>query len=162
MIASINLIRSIYMKNKITFLSLLVLLAGCATTQDHVNSLHSSSERELTAGIVQREIRKGMSQGDVASQIGSPNIVSKDSSGLETWIYDRIATEASYSQSQSTLGGLGGLAADVGSVLLLGMANGSYNTQRGASAVTQKTLTVVIKYDASGHVDSATYHSVRF
>jgi outer membrane protein assembly factor BamE (lipoprotein component of BamABCDE complex) len=150
------------MKYKIIFFSTMMLLGACATTQDHVNSLHSTSERELTAGIVQREIRKGMSQGDVAMQIGSPNIVSKDSSGQETWIYDRVATEASYSHSQSTAGGLGGLAADVGSVLLLGLANGSYNTQSGASAVTQKTLTVVIKYDQNGRVDSATYHSVRF
>ncbi len=150
------------MKTTNVLLTLLFIFGGCATTADHVNSLHSSSERELTAGIVQREIRRGMSQADVAGQLGSPNIVSRDGAGMETWIYDKIATEASYSHSQSTLGGAAGVGGFAGSVLLLGLGGGSYDTQRGAAATTQKTLTVIIKYNTAGQVDNATFHSTRF
>jgi hypothetical protein len=40
-----------------------------------------------------------MSGTEVAVALGSPNIVTRDSGGKETWIYDKIATEASYSKS---------------------------------------------------------------
>ena len=81
---------------------IVLILGGCA---DHQKSLHSTKEREMTVGIVQKEIHTGMSQADVAQALGSPNIVTKDSEEKQTWIYDKIATEASYSTSA------GGLAA---------------------------------------------------
>ena len=68
------------------------LLASCGS-----HHLHSEKEREMTVGIVQKEIRQGMSQGEVASALGSPNIVTKDQNGSQTWIYDKIASEVSYS-----------------------------------------------------------------
>src|SRR3972149_7131815 len=99
------------------FCSVLVLglLSGCMTVPhmtaaEHQQSLGSTKEREMTVGVVQKEIRKGMSQADVAEALGSPNIVTKDSLGDETWIYDKIATEASYSRSgqQEKFGAAGG------------------------------------------------------
>ena len=137
-------------------------LVGCVNASRNVAELHSTSEREMTVGIVQREIRRGMSQSGVAEALGSPNIVTRDSGGRETWVYDKIATEASYSNARGGAGGLLGAAADVGSVLLLGLGGGSYEKNAGASATTQKTLTVVVKFDDRNLVDSATYHSSRF
>src|SRR3990170_7897662 len=99
------------------FCSVLVLglLSGCMTVPhmtaaEHQQSLGSTKEREMTVGVVQKEIRRGMSQADVAEALGSPNIVTKDSVGDETWIYDKIATEASYSRSgqQEKFGAAGG------------------------------------------------------
>ena len=55
----------------------------------------------MTLGIVQKEIRVGLSQADVAAALGSPNIVTKDSADKETWVYDKIASEASYSASSA-------------------------------------------------------------
>ncbi len=63
-----------------------VLLAGCMTAADHQRSLGSSQEREMTLGVVQKEIRVGMSQADVATALGSSNIVTKDDEGKETWV----------------------------------------------------------------------------
>ncbi len=143
-------------------LTTILLLSGCVNAARNTAELHSTNEREMTVGIVQREIHKGMSQDEVAIALGSPNIVSKDDSGHETWIYDKIATEASYSNSRGGVGGALGAAADIGSTLLLGLGGGSYNKDAGASAVSQKTLTVVIKFDNRGRVDLATYHSSRF
>ena len=124
----------------------LVLPVGCMTAADHQRSLGSTQEREMTLGVVQKEIRVGMSQAGVATALGSPNIVTKDDEGKETWIYDKIASEASYSTSG------GGV-----SILIAG-----YSQSSGAASSTQKTLTVVIKYDKKGTVESVAYHTSKF
>lgn len=128
----------------------MVLLAtsalGCSTAADHQRSLGSTVERQTTLGIVQKEIRAGLTQDQVIGALGSPNIVTRDAEHRETWVYDKIATEASYSQS------------DVyGTILVLGGGRAS-----GATATTQRTLTVVIKFDPDQRVDTFTYHASRF
>ena len=137
-------------------------LMGCVNAARNVAELHSTNEREMTVGIVQREIHRGMSQAGVAEALGSPNIVTRDSNGRETWVYDKIATEASYSTARGSAGGLLGAAAGVGSVLLLGLGSGEYAKDAGASATTQRTLTVVVKFDDRSLVDTATFVSSRF
>ncbi len=131
--------------------SLLLILTsclsfGCSKGYQHAANLQSSHEREMTLGIVQKELRKGMNQGDVATALGSPNIVTKDQSGAQTWIYDKIAQEVSYSN-------------DNGGVWLI---LGRYQKRAGASSSTQKTLTVVIKFDDQELVDKISYHSSKF
>lgn len=123
-----------------------VLLVSCTSVQDNRSDLTSTKEREMTVGLVQKEIHKGMSQAGVAEALGSPNIVTKDDNEKETWIYDKIATEASYSESSS------------GVFLILG---GISNNTKAAS-VTQKTLTVIIKFDQNQKVESFTYHASKF
>lgn len=122
-----------------------LVLGGCRSAQDNYKDLHSSQESDLTAGKVEREIKKGMSGAEVAEALGSPNIVSKDENEKETWIYDKIATEASYSQSQNGL------------FLILG----GFSNQSGARATSQRTLTVVIKF-MNSKVESFTYHQSKF
>lgn len=146
-----------------------VLLVGCVqhmSAAEHQQSLGSTQEREMTVGVVQKEIRVGMSQADVAVALGSPNIVTKDSVGDETWVYDKIATEASYSNSSQTEGvGVGGAAGGLlDKVLILGGVGYSRGTtsQAGASATTQKTLTVVIKFDRNSLVKDFSYHASKF
>ena len=140
--------------NKYSIFSLIPLLiltflsTGCMTASQHQQELPQTQEREMTVGVVQREIYKGMSGADVAEALGSPNIVTKDSDGLETWVYDKIASEASYSQSSAGTG------------LILSLLVG-YNKESGASSTTQKTLTVVIKFK-DNIVDSFSYHSSKF
>ena len=143
----------------VSLILVVLILAGCAS---HEKSLHSTKEREMTVGIVQKEIRTGMSQADVAEALGSPNIVTKDSVGKETWIYDKIATEASYSSSAGGLGGKGAAAGIAGSTLILGGVGGGYGKSSGAAAQTQKTLTVIIKFAATGTVESFSYHASKF
>lgn len=136
--------------------------AACSPAGSSVQKLHSTEDRKMTLGIVQREIRRGMSQGDVAAALGSPNIVSKDSQGQETWIYDKIATEASYRNEEGGVGFLGGVGGMAGSVLLLGIPTANYQASSGARATTQRTLTVVIKFDTESRVDLLNYHSSSF
>ena len=139
-----------------------LLVTGCVDAARHTQELHSTQEREMTLGIVQREIRRGMSPDEVAVQLGSPNIVQKDAEGREVWIYDKIATEASYSRSSGGVGGLAGAGGWAGAALLLGGVTGSYDKSAGAYAVTQKTLTVVIKFGRDNRVEDFSYHSSRF
>ena len=139
-----------------------LVIGGCMTSAEHQQALHSSKEREMTVGVVQKEIRVGMSQADVATALGSPNIVTRDSEGKESWIYDKIATEVSYSSdSGGVKGGVGAVGAP-GSSLLIGGASGGYSKSAGASAQTQKTLTVVIKFDKNALVESFSYHASKF
>ena len=135
---------------------------GCMTAAQHQQELGSTHEREMTVGIVQKEIRKGMSQADVAIALGSPNIVTNDGSGKETWIYDKIATEASYSTSSGGVSGGVGAGGLAGSALILGGVGGGYSKSAGASSTTQKTLTVVIKFDGRRNVESFSYHASKF
>jgi len=131
----------------LTALSIASFMAvGCKSVQDNQNDLRSTQERNITAGIVKTEIRKGMSGAEVAEALGSPNITTKDENENETWVYDKIATEASYSSSQNSL------------FLILG----GFSNQSGAASTTQRTLTVVIKFDDKGRVASYSYRQSKF
>lgn len=132
---------------KIKYLLLLSVvtffLTGCLTPAEHYNRLPNQSGEEFTVGTVQARINKGMSQTEVIEALGSPNIVTRDREETESWVYDKIASEASYSR-------------DSGSLLLL------YNREAGVSRTTKKTLTVVIKFDQNRRVKSYSYHSSKF
>lgn len=137
-------------------------LAGCMSAAEHHSSLHSSKERELTVGTVQARISRGMAAAEVAEVLGSPNIVTKDREGDETWVYDKIATEASYSSDRGSTAGLLGAGGDTGNTLILGGLFGGYSRSAGASSATQRTLTVVIKFDRNARVKDFTYHASKF
>jgi len=146
----------------ISFLVVSVLLTACMSAVQHQQSLQSFKERELTVGIVQKEIRVGMSQAEVVEALGSPNIVTRDSEGKETWIYDKIATEAYYSKDRGGIGGGVGGGGVAGTTLILGILGGSYSKEAGAMSTTQKTLTVIIKFDKNNKVESFSYHASKF
>ena len=153
---SMNLMRTF------AFVLLSIFVYGCMSAAEHAQSLHSANEREFTLGLVQKRISRGMAQAEVAESLGSPNIVTRDMQGDETWVYDKIATEASYSRDTGGLAGAAGAGGAAGDVLILGGLGGSYSRQAGAAATTQKTLTVVIKFDRAGRVKDFSYHSSKF
>jgi len=137
------------------------LAVGCASSAGAGNPAPPPppvAEQAFTLGLVQKEIRVGMSQTDVAEALGSPNIVTRDSEGKEAWVYDKIATEARYSKSSIGAGGGGGV--NPASVLVLGLVGGS--KESGQSTTSQRTLTVIIKFDTAGAVDSFSFHASRF
>ena len=147
---------------KLLPVAMICLLTACATAQEHRAAVNDDSGDRLTVGTVQREIRVGMSGAEVAEALGSPNIVTSDEQRRETWIYDKISTERAYSASQggvSTLF-LGGVAGGSG---LAGAGVGAgYGSGAGASSTTQKTLTVVIKFDKASRVRDFAYHTSKF
>ena len=134
--------------NVLSKLGLLLLLgsAACVSAGQHKAAVADDSADKLTVGKVQKEIRVGMSGADVVQALGSPNIVTTDEKSREVWVYDKLSTETAYS---STQGGA--------TILVLGVGGSA-----GATSRTQKTLTVVIKFDKKSRVEKVTYHSSRF
>ena len=124
----------------------LAIISGCMTAAQHRESVQDNTTNGLTVGTVQKEIRVGMSGGEVAQILGTPNIVTTDEQRQEVWIYDKISTETAYSSNS------GGVYA-----LILGFGQSS-----GANSKTQKTLTVIIKYDENKLVKDFAYHSSSF
>lgn len=119
-----------------------ILFPGCGFGKRS----ESAHDREMRLGLVQKYIHKGMSQADVAEAIGSPNIVTKDSEEQESWIYDKIASEASYSRKDFHW-----------ALLLISGSRDSASLQSN-----QRTLTVVIKFDKHSRVKTLSYHSSKF
>ncbi|MEI8012751.1 MAG: hypothetical protein WCI27_09805 [Candidatus Omnitrophota bacterium] len=124
----------------------LIPLVGCSTASSHRGQVMDDSTDKLTVGKVQKEIRIGMAGSQVIEALGSPNLVSTDENRLEVWVYDKFATNVTQSSSE------GGLW------LILGGVGGS----SGAASQSQKTLTVVIKFDADKKVRDFAYHSSSF
>jgi outer membrane protein assembly factor BamE (lipoprotein component of BamABCDE complex) len=135
---------------------MVVSLTGCMTVVDHRQALKDSSDEKITLGVAQREIREGMSQAEVAKALGSPNMVTKDRDGIETWIYDKVSTETAYSTSKN---GMAGLVLGTGAII--GGGVGSTSQASGASSRTQRTLTIIIKFKKSA-VSEFTYNSTSF
>lgn len=118
------------MKRYLLFIPLFLLIA-CTTVE----------KQTLTLGLVQKEVKVGMSQADVAKALGSPNMATKDKDGMEAWIYDKVSRD-----SASTSSGFG--------VIFYGQSNES-------SSQTQRTLTVIIKF-ADSVVKEFTYNATSF
>lgn len=134
------------------------LLAGCSTAADHRAAVKDEQAERLTVGKVQREIRVGMSGAEVIRVLGSPNIVATDDQRREVWTYDKVSTETVYSESR------GGVAALIlGGGGSAGAAAGSrYEAGSGARTTTQRTLTIVVRFDSSGNVRDFAYHATQF
>jgi len=125
-------------------------LAGCTGAQ-HYNP---QADEQLTVGAVQKEIHIGMAGGQVAEILGSPNIVSTDENRNEVWIYDKISTQYVRADAQAGILAIGGGSDVIGGV----GASGS----QSSGATSQRTLTVVIKFDENGLVRDFAYHTSRF
>ncbi len=146
----------------LSILMMIVPLIGCMSANQHYQQTHGPKEKEMTVGTIQKEIRKGMPSADVATVLGSPNIVTTDSANREVWVYDKISTDVSYSKDSSGAG-LKLLIAGVSDNLFgAGAPSGSYSRSAGAQSKTQRTLTVVIKYDEQNRVRDFFYHTSRF
>lgn len=136
--------------------------SGCMTAAQHRAAVQDDSSERLTVGAVQREIRVGMPASEVARVLGSPNIVTTDEQRREVWIYDKIATERAFSTSEGGVSTLilGGTL--VGGGLAGGAVSPYYSQSAGATSTSQRTLTVIIKFDETLKVRDFAYHTSRF
>ena len=134
-------------------LALVFLLPACTASQ-HRSDVRDDEGERLTVGTVQKEIIMGMPASEVAAVLGSPNIVTTDEERREVWIYDKISSEVAYSKSSAGVAGLvfGGS----------GGAIGGGSKSAGAASSSQRTLTVIIKFDESSLVRDFSYRTSRF
>ena len=123
-------------------------LVGCYPTslaeqQADINAAKGEGDN-LSIAKVQREIKIGMSSADVVLVLGSPNMVTTDDKRRESWVYDKISTEGMASTSSGAR------------FLWLPADN------KAAVSRTQKTLTIVIKFDEKGMVRDFAYNTSKF
>lgn len=133
------------MKKYLLALSIAVLATSCNAQRFYDDVYNDDGIQSLQLGSVQKNICEGMAQSDVACALGSPNIVTKDKEGKEAWIYDKIATEVRKSGSSG---------------LILFCQTGADYVSR--ANVSQKTLTVIIKFGPDNCVENVSYHSSKF
>ena len=127
-------------------LLLVLLMSGCMTATQHREAVQDDSGDRVTVGNVQREIKMGMAGSDVARVLGSPNIVTTDDERREVWIYDKFSTDTTVSENSG-----------FGTLIILGSSG-----RAGSSSTTQRTLTVIIKFDKEKKVRDFAYHTSRF
>jgi len=127
----------------VIFMTGILLLSGCASASYQRRQVQDDTGDRLTVGKVQKEIKIGMSSADVVQVLGSPNVVTTDEERREVWVYDKIATDIVYSNSDAGLKFL---------------TSGS----SGAVSKNQRTLTVVIKFDQDQKVRDFAYHNSSF
>jgi outer membrane protein assembly factor BamE (lipoprotein component of BamABCDE complex) len=128
---------------------LIALVPACTSVTQQANDVATAAAAgdRVTVGTVQREIRVGMSGAEVVSALGAPNIVSTDELRREVWVYDRIATE---SVASSSSGG-------VNALFLAGVGG-----RTGVARTSQRTLTIIIRYDQQARVRDFSYRSSSF
>lgn len=136
------------MKGKLLWIILLgFILSSLSSCMTHpTNAGPDGSATDLTVGKVQGEIKEGMPASDVAAILGSPNIVTTDEKRREVWIYDKVS-----SNRVDTRNSFGG------GIIILG---GS--TRQAESTSTQKTLTIIIKFDEQKKVRDFAYNYTQF
>lgn len=126
-------------------------------------------ERGITLGLVQKYVHAGMSQDEVVLALGSPNIVTQDANGKETWIYDKMSSsitdrckcESAMENATYTRY----FWHDILTFVTLGLINRNVKPElKDVSQVvsSQSTLTIVIKFDKNNCVESFSYHSSKF
>lgn len=118
-----------------------LMLAGCASPPPPAPPADN-----LTVGKVQGEIKVGLDAASVAQILGSPNIVTTDELRREVWIYDKISSDRV--DTSSSIGG---------GIIVFG---GSWN--RSSSSSTQRTLTIIIKFDEEKKVRDFAYNYSQF
>ena len=120
--------------------ALLVLAGACASGPP------PEPADNLTVGKVQGEIKVGMDAASVAQVLGSPNIVTTDDQRRETWIYDKVSSDRV--STQSSIGG---------GIVIFGGGRASQS-----SSSTQRTLTIIIKFDEQKMVRDYSYNYSQF
>jgi outer membrane protein assembly factor BamE (lipoprotein component of BamABCDE complex) len=136
------------MKNKI----LLISLIGCfvmslTACMKHPTNPGDGQAKNLTVGTVQGEIKEGMPASDVAAILGSPNIVTTDEKRREVWVYDKVSSDRI-----DTANSFG-----VGIPLIIRRSSG-----QSQSTSSQKTLTIIIKFDEEKKVRDYAYNYTQF
>jgi len=145
--------------NRLIFLLPVVLIAaGCSTAPQHRADVQDDSADRVTVGVVQKDIYVGMPGSAVIESIGSPNVVTTNADRNEVWVYDKIATDVAYSNSEG--GVLGLIFGPLGSGG--GVVAGAGRQSSGATSSSQRTLTVIINFDGDKRVDDFAYHTSRF
>jgi outer membrane protein assembly factor BamE (lipoprotein component of BamABCDE complex) len=134
------------MRMAFRFAVVLAVLTACLGGVACQNPPPAEPAEKLTVGKVQGEIKVGMDAACVAEVLGSPNIVTTDEQRREVWIYDKVSTDR-VDTGRSV----------AGTILILSASAASRE-----SSTTQRTLTIIIKFDEAKKVRDFAYNYSQF
>ena len=148
----------------VAFLSILIAVfcSGCMSATQHRQEVSNPEADRISVGKVQREIRVGMSSAQVVEVLGSPNMVTTDEKRREVWVYDKIATDHAYSTSSGGISALILGGAPVGAGVAGGGIGSGFSRGAGASSTSQRTLTIIIKFNEQNKVRDFAYRQSSF
>ena len=131
---------------RITLASILIAVAGCSTNSGPLVSIPSRSmeTQRLAVGAAQM-LKVGATSERVIELLGTPNVVSNNEDGMETWVYDKVSKEMEIVRSSD-----GGWF---------------FTPNRQQSTVRiedERTLIVVIKFDKDQRVSNVRYRQTSY
>ena len=148
------------MRKTLSILITSIIVFNCAPPEPIIIEVPVEKEDELTLGIVQSKIKKGMNQTEVLEVLGSPNIVTKNSNGNEVWTYDRIGSSQSSSNEASATYGQAQMNRGFWAFLFGGTTNSAQSNSDNSTE--SKSLTVIINFDSDQNVSDFTYQSLKY
>ena len=122
------------------------LLAGCSTNSGPLVSIPSRSmeTQRLAVGAAQM-LKVGSTSERVIELLGSPNVVTNNEDGMETWVYDKISKEIEVVRTSDG-----------------GWLFTPKQQQSVVSVVGERTLIVVIKFDKDQRVSNVRYRQTSY
>ena len=127
----------------VCMLSCVLFIVSCASSQKSVDTTKTDN---ISVGKVQREVKIGMTSAEVVEVLGSPNIVTTDEERREVWVYDKISTEIDSSSSSKGVW-----------LVVVGASS-----DKNKTSTSQRTLTIIIKFDNEGKVRDFSYRTSSF
>ncbi len=126
--------------------SMAVFLGGCFPQSAPLTAIPARKieTQRLAAGAAQM-IKTGMSGSDVIAALGSPNILTYNKDGLETWVYDKISNEYEFVTAQDG-----------------GWFFSPRSQSSGVEVRSQRTLIVVINFDTDKKVKTLQYRQTSY
>lgn len=127
-------------------LSLGLAITGCAPKTVQLSTIpeRKLEVQKITLGAAQT-LKLGMSGNDVITGLGSPNIITTDKDGNETWVYDKIFREYEYVIAQDE-----------------GWLIGPKKQHSGVQTSTERTLIVVIRFDKDKRISNVQYRQTSY
>ncbi len=117
--------------------------------------------------MVKATVKKGKTtQTDVLSTFGAPNIITRDTDGLEVWTYDvQYTASAAEAAEWKARGGVSGTGLGVAGTTLVGggaSGGGSGGRSSAVSQVSSGTFTLMITFDDGEVVKDYRMMSTKF
>jgi len=144
-----------------------LLVGSCVSAKSPDLPYSNQQKSNLTPGMVKKHVKVGVaSQFDIATVFGAANIITRNSSGEEVWIFDRqsmasAAEVAEWNASGSVAAAAGGV---VGTTPVVGGAGVGGGAGKGSSAsqVSSTTFTLIVIFDENDVVKDYQMQATQF
>jgi hypothetical protein len=149
-------------RSALVLCTVLVLVGGCASppapvveppppkpipAQEPLVSPAPPQQSALSYGLVTSQVRKGVTtQLDLVQLFGSPNISTFDSTGVESWVYERTVTQTQVQSNARSVQAAANLDVFFNEGQAGGGVAGGQANSTGTTVTSLRSITVIIKF----------------